>query len=292
MKVGFIGLGIMGHAMANNLLKAGHELVIYNRTKDKAKDLILAGATWADSPRLAAAQVMTLFSMLATPEAVEETALGSDGFLAGLARGSLWVDQSTVNPSFVKEMARTVEALGIRYVEAPVMGSRAPAESGQLTILAGGSPEDIAEVQPLLDLIGRKTIHLGAHGMAASMKLVVNMIMGASMLLFTEGFTLGEAQGISRDKLYEVLLDAPMVAPYIKGKKEKFENGDYSPDFPLKHLQKDLHLAAVTAYENGAAMPMANTAKEIYRLAMRAGLADEDFSAVFGMLNRGKDDTA
>lgn len=292
MKVGFIGLGIMGHAMANNLLKAGHELVIYNRTKDKAKDLILAGATWADSPRLAAAQVTTLFSMLATPEAVEETALGSKGFLAGLTRGSLWVDQSTVNPSFVKEMARTVEALGIRYVEAPVMGSRAPAETGQLTILAGGSPEDIAEVQPLLDLIGRKTIHLGAHGMAASMKLVVNMIMGASMLLFTEGFTLGEAQGIPRDKLYEVLLDAPMVAPYIKGKKEKFESGDYSPDFPLKHLQKDLHLAAVTAYENGAAMPMANTAKEIYRLAMRAGLADEDFSAVFGMLNRGKDDTA
>jgi 3-hydroxyisobutyrate dehydrogenase/glyoxylate/succinic semialdehyde reductase len=287
MKVGFIGLGIMGHAMANNLLKAGHELVIYNRTKDKAKDLILAGATWADSPRVAAEQVTTLFSMLATPEAVKEMALGADGFLAGLPRGSLWVDQSTVNPSFVKEMACSVAALGIRYVEAPVMGSRAPAETGQLTILAGGSPEDIAEVQPLLDLIGRKTIHLGAHGMAASMKLVVNMIMGASMLLFTEGFTLGEAQGISRDKLYEVLLDAPMVAPYIKGKKEKFESGDYSADFPLKHLQKDLHLAAVTAYENGTAMPMANAAKEIYRLAMRAGLADEDFSAVFGMLNRG-----
>ncbi len=165
MKIGFIGLGIMGSRMAANLQKAGHELVVYNRTKVKAEALLDAGAQWASSPAEVAGQVPVLFTMLSTPEIVREVAAGADGFLDVLAPGSIWVDFTTVNPSFSKEMAGLAEEKGIRFLDAPVAGTRTPAEKGELLVLVGGDADTVAECQPCFDVVGRKTIHVGANGM-------------------------------------------------------------------------------------------------------------------------------
>ena len=285
-KIGFIGLGIMGSRMAANLQKNGVDLVIYNRTASKAETLLENGAAWANSPAELAGRVTVLFTMLSTPEAVRETALGLGGFLQHLAPGSLWADCSTVNPSFVREMAAAAEERGIRYVDAPVAGSKNPAETGQLVIYAGGDEADVAELQPYLAMVGRQTIHAGGHASGAALKMVNNLLFGAAMAVFAEGIALGQALGLSQELLFNTLISGPAVPAIVNGKRAKLEKGDYSPEFPMQWLQKDLHLAAVSAYEVHQPLPVVNAAKELYALAMREGLAEADFSAIYAFLNR------
>lgn len=284
--IGFIGLGIMGSGMAGNLLNSGHELVVYNRTKQKAEGLLKNGAKWADSAREAAAQSKILFTMLANPEVVEEVALGKEGFLDSLSEGSLWVDCSTVNPSFSKRMAEEAEKRRIRFLDAPVSGTRGPAEKGELVFLVGGKQEDLNEVRPLLDVMGKQVLYQGEKGKGASIKLVINLMLAQSMVAFAEAVNLGEALGLSKEMVIETLLNLPVTAPSLKGKKDKILQNEYSPDFPLTLIQKDLQLVSQTAYENNLALPSANIAKEIYALAKQQGLADLDFSAVFQFLSK------
>jgi len=287
MKIGFIGLGIMGSQMAANLQKRGHYLVVYNRTRDKAESLLAAGASWADSPAALAAQVEIVFTMLAHPEAVRQAALGKNGFLPGLKPGRLWVDCSTVNPEFSREMADRAQTLGVRFIDAPVTGSRGPAEQAKLVFWVGGAATDLDTCRPLLECMGSRIVHCGGHGAGTSLKLVTNQLLGTTMAAFAEGLVLGEALGLSRTALFDALLGGPAAAPFIASKRERIERGKYAPaDFPLRWLQKDLHLAAVSAYETGAAMPVTNAAKEIYRLAIRNGHGDEDFSAIYDYLAR------
>lgn len=284
--IGFIGLGIMGSGMAGNLLNSGHELVVYNRTKQKAEGLLKNGAKWADSAREAAAQSKILFTMLANPEVVEEVALGKEGFLDSLSEGSLWVDCSTVNPSFSKRMAEEAEKRHIRFLDAPVSGTRGPAEKGELIFLVGGKQEDLNEVRPLLDVMGKQVLYQGEPGKGASIKLVINLMLAQSMVAFAEAVNLGEALGLSKEMVIETLLNLPVTAPSLKGKKDKILHNEFSPDFPLTLIQKDLQLVSQTAYENNLALPSANIAKEIYALAKQQGLADLDFSAVFQFLSK------
>lgn len=284
--IGFIGLGIMGSGMAGNLLNSGHELVVYNRTKQKAEGLLKNGAKWADSAREAAAQSKILFTMLANPEVVEEVALGKEGFLDSLSEGSLWVDCSTVNPSFSKRMAEEAEKRRIRFLDAPVSGTRGPAEKGELVFLVGGKQEDLNEVRPLLDVMGKQVLYQGEKGKGASIKLVINLMLAQSMVAFAEAVNLGEALGLSKEMVIETLLNLPVTAPSLKGKKDKILHNEFSPDFPLTLIQKDLQLVSQTAYENNLALPSANIAKEIYALAKQQGLADLDFSAVFQFLSK------
>jgi len=292
MKISFIGLGIMGSRMAANLLQAGYSLVIYNRTPDRAAALLEAGAAWAESPAIAGAQAEILITMLAHPEAVEESALGSRGFLAHLKPGSLWIDCSTVNPSFTRRMAAEAQARGIALLDAPVAGSRLPAEQGTLTFFVGGEAEALARCQPLLDAMGRRTVHVGDQGMGTSLKMVSNMILASNMAVFAEGLALGRSLGMELDFLFDELLATPVVPPYMAVKREKIESGVYDADFPLKWMRKDLHLASGTAYEANVALPLANTAKELYGLAAASGLAEEDFAAIFAFLERGGFDAA
>lgn len=284
--IGFIGLGIMGSGMAGNLLNSGHELVVYNRTKQKAEGLLKNGAKWADSAREAAAQSKILFTMLANPEVVEEVALGKEGFLDSLSEGSLWVDCSTVNPSFSKRMAEEAEKRRIRFLDAPVSGTRGPAEKGELVFLVGGKQEDLNEVRPLLDVMGKQVLYQGEKGKGASIKLVINLMLAQSMVAFAEAVNLGEALGLSKEMVIETLLNLPVTAPSLKGKKDKILHNEFSPDFPLTLIQKDLQLVSQTAYENNLALPSANIAKEIYALAKQQGLAHLDFSAVFQFLSK------
>src|SRR5713101_1292086 len=290
MKIGFIGLGIMGSRMAGNLLKCGHCLVVYNRTREKAEPLLSRGAAWADSPAALATQAEIIFTMLAHPEAVEEAALGNEGFLSRLAPGRMWIDCSTVNPSFSRKMATEAHTHSIRFVGAPVTGSKTEAALGKLVFWVGGESADLEFCRPLLECMGNRIVHAGGQGMGASLKMVMNQLLGTVMAAFAEGLILGESLGLSREVLFEALLGGPAAAPFLAFKRERIESGNYEPaDFPLRWLQKDLHLAALSAYEAGAAMPLTNAAKELYRLAIRDGRGSEDFSAIYDYLARSHD---
>ena len=288
MKVGFIGLGIMGSRMAANLQRAGHELVVYNRTQAKADALVEQEATRAESPAEVGNQCRLVFTMLSTPEAVEEVALGAEGFLRALPGNSLWVDCSTVNPSFTEKMAKHARKMGQRFLDAPVSGSLVPAEKGELIFLVGGEATDLEQVQELLDVMGKATVHVGGHSQGASMKMVINMLLAQAMAAFTESLRLGSALGIPEEMVCQTLLNTPAAAPFLKLKQQKLLNRDFAPEFPLEWMHKDLHLASITAYEQNIALPSLQTTKELYALAKQQGLGEEDISAVYRVLRPDK----
>src|ERR1700722_4539957 len=205
MKIGFIGLGIMGSRMAANLLKHGHTLVVSNRTRAKAEALLADGATWADSPAALAEQVKILFTMLARPDTVEEAALGEDGFLSRLAKGRMWVDCSTVDPSFSKKMAAEANARGVHFLGAPVTGTKGPAAQAKLIFWVGGDAPDLESCRPLLECMGSRIVHCGGQGMGASLKMVMNQVLGTELAAFSEGLILGQSLGLSREILFDAL---------------------------------------------------------------------------------------
>jgi 3-hydroxyisobutyrate dehydrogenase-like beta-hydroxyacid dehydrogenase len=282
----------MGSRMATNLQKHGYALVLFNRTAAKAKTLLGRCGTLADSPANLAEQVGILFTMLADPTAVEEAALGDNGFLDHLQQHSVWVDCSSVNPSFSKRMAAEAARRNIRFVDAPVTGSAVPAAEAKLTFWVGAEPADLERIRPLLLCMGNKIVHTGGHGAGTSVKMVVNLLLGNAMAAFAEGIALGQGLGISRDVLLNSLLGTPAVAPFLGLKREKIETQNYEADFPLRWQQKDLHLASVSAFESGVAMPVTNAAKELYRLAMKAGHGAQDFSAIYDYLTNYDDSVA
>ncbi len=284
MRIGFIGLGIMGRRMARNLLEDGHELVVYNRTPQKADALTAAGAVRADTPSAAARNVDVLVTMLATPAVIQTLALEEDGFLAAMPRGSRWLDCSTVHPGFVRWMAGLAGAHGVHLIDAPVAGTNGPAAAGELVFLAGGRKADIDYCRPLFDCMGRKVVHLGGVGQGAAMKMVFNLMLGSAMTAYAEALVLGEALGLSRGTLAEVLTEAPVSAPFLKAKQALIDRDDFEAHFPLRWMRKDLHLASQSAYEQGVATPGLNVVKEIYALAEKAGLGKQDFAAVWKFL--------
>jgi 3-hydroxyisobutyrate dehydrogenase-like beta-hydroxyacid dehydrogenase len=289
MKIGFVGLGIMGSRMAANLQKCGYPLVVFNRTRAKAEPLLGSCGTFSDSPGKLAEQVDALFTMLAHPDAVEQAALGANGFLDHLRANALWVDCSSVNPSFSKKMAAEAARREVHFVDAPVTGSAPAAAEAKLVFWAGADPDDVERIRSLLLCMGNKIVHTGGHGTGTSMKMVVNLLLGNAMAAFAEGLALGEGLGISRRVLFDSLLDTPAVAPFLKSKRAKIDKGNYEAEFPLRWMQKDMHLATVSAYESGVAIPITNVTKEIYRLAMRGRHDTEDFSAVYEYLSNASD---
>jgi 3-hydroxyisobutyrate dehydrogenase/glyoxylate/succinic semialdehyde reductase len=284
MRIGFIGLGIMGSRMAANLQKQGHCLILFNRTRAKAEPLIGPCGRFADSPAKLAEQVSVLFTMLAHPDAVEQAALGADGFLDYLRPDAIWVDCSSVNPSFSKRMTAEAARRRIHFVDAPVTGSAPVAGEAKLTFWVGANAADLETIRPLLLCMGSRIVHTGGHGTGASMKMVINLLLGNAMAAFAEAMTLGERLGLSQKLLFDSLLGTPAVAPFLTAKRDKIGNRNYAAEFPLRWMQKDMHLATVSAYETGVAMPLTNVAKEMYRLAMRDGHAAEDFSAIYEFL--------
>jgi len=288
--IGFIGLGIMGSRMAANLRAHGYDLIVFNRTRHSAESLLRAGATWASSRSVLASQADVLFTMLPHPDAVAASALGADGFLKNMRAGSIWVNCGTVNPSFAQEMAAAARSNLVRYLDAPVTGSKDVVARADLTFLVGGDPADLEVCRPLLTCMGKRIVHVGAIGLGSSLKMVNNLLLAVTMEAFAEGAALGQALGIPSKTIFDTLLGGPIAAPFLAAKLTRIDHNDYEDaDFSLRWIQKDLHLAAVSAYEAGVAVPVVNAAKEIYRLAMRHGLADLDFSAIYSFLNQRSD---
>jgi 3-hydroxyisobutyrate dehydrogenase/glyoxylate/succinic semialdehyde reductase len=233
MKTGFIGLGIMGSRMAANLIKKGYNLIVFNRTAEKSQSLKEIGAEVANSPEEIAKQTDIIFTMLSTPDAVNEVGLGKNGLLKIMKENSIWIDCSTVNPSFTKEMASEAKKHKIRFIDAPVAGSAIPAETGQLIFYVGGKEKDVEEIRPYFNAMGKAVFYMGENGMGSAMKIVNNILLGASMLSFSEALFLGEKLGIAKETLLNILPGGPVTAPYITSKKSKFANDDFSTEFPL-----------------------------------------------------------
>ena len=171
------------------------------------------------------------------------------------------------------------------------MTGSAPVAAEAKLISGGADPADLERIRPLLLCMGNKIIHTGGHGTGASMKMVVNLLLGNAMAAFAEGMALGEGLGISRKVLFDSVLDTPAVAPFLKSKRDKIDKGNYEAEFPLRWMQKDMHLATGSAYESGVAIPVTNVVKEIYRLAMRGGKGTDDFSVVYEYLSNDSAET-
>jgi 3-hydroxyisobutyrate dehydrogenase/glyoxylate/succinic semialdehyde reductase len=274
----------MGSRMAANLQSRGYNLVVFNRTRDKAEALLGGGATWGNTPAGVADEADVLFTMLANPETVEAAALGVDGFLRALRPGSIWVNSSTVNPSFARRMAEEARANGVRYLDAPVAGSKDAAAGAKLVFMVGGDATDLEVCRPLLSSMSTRIVHVGAHGLGSALKMVNNLLGAVSMAAFAEGAALGQALGVPRQTMFDTLLGGPMVAPVVGAKRSRIEQEDYEADFSMRWMQKDLHLASISGYEAGVPMAVVNVTKELYRLAMREGYADQDYGAIYAYL--------
>ncbi len=277
MKVTFIGLGIMGSRMAKNLLKNKLDLTVYNRSKDIVKELVTLGAKTADSAKAAVKEADIVFTMLSKPEVVQQVALD---FLPAMQKGAIWIDSSTVNPSFSLQEQKWAETNGVHFMDAPVAGTLPHAQNAELVFYAGGPEEHLAKAKPLMEYMGQKVMHMGEVSKGASFKMLVNALLAQSMVIFSETVLLGEKMDFDSSFLLQTLSKLPVVAPFTQAKAKMIEEGKYEPMFPLELMQKDLHLAATTAYELEQPLLMANLAKEIYAKAKQKGLGRKDFGAV------------
>ncbi|KAL4421900.1 hypothetical protein ABPG77_005184 [Micractinium sp. CCAP 211/92] len=285
-KIGFLGIGIMGFAMASNLLKAGYEVTVWNRSPGKADGLVAAGAKVAATPAEVVAACDITLAMLSDPEACLEVATDPNGVASAIGAGKGYVDVSTVDAQTAQAVATAVRARGAAYLEAPVSGSKGPAEQGQLIFLTAGDRQLFDAASPLLDVMGKASFFLGEVGAGANMKLVVNMIMGSMMASYAEGLSLAKECGLKQSDLIEVVKLGAIAAPMFALKGPPMTEGQYPPAFPLKHQQKDMRLALALGDATAQPLPLAAAANELYKKARSAGYSDADFSAVMEAVAR------
>ena len=288
MKIAFIGLGIMGSNMASNLAKNNLNLTVYNRTPKILETIENSNISYAGSIKNAVKDADIVFSMLSTPQVVEEVFFGTEGALNSMKKNAIWADCTTVNPSFSKRAFEEASKYAIRFLDTPVSGSKIPAEKAELIFLVGGKEETLIEIQPYLKIMGNKVLHIGDIGKGASFKMLVNMMLAQSMLVFSEAILLGEKMGISKDFLLDTVPNLIVSAPFTKSKAQAIKSNNYDVQFPLEWMHKDLHLAAITAYELNQPLYLANLAKELYAGANQNGMGRDDMSAIYKFLEQKK----
>ncbi|KAF5954531.1 hypothetical protein HYC85_007387 [Camellia sinensis] len=280
VEVGFLGLGIMGKAMSMNLLRHGFKLTVWNRTLSRCDELVEHGASVAETPAAVVKKCKYTIAMLSDPSAALSVVFDKDGVLEQICNGKGYIDMSTVDSDTSSKISEAITSKGGSFLEAPVSGSKKPAEDGQLVILAAGEKALYEEALPAFDVMGKKSFFLGHVGNGAKMKLVVNMIMGSMMNAFSEGLILADKSGLNPQTLLDVLDLGGIANPMFKMKGPTMIQKSYSPAFPLKHQQKDMRLALALGDQNAVSMPVAAAANEAFKKARSMGLGDLDFSAV------------
>jgi 3-hydroxyisobutyrate dehydrogenase-like beta-hydroxyacid dehydrogenase len=281
-KVAFLGLGQMGTPMATRLVDAGHELIVWNRTREKADPLAERGAAVASSPSEAAAGAEFVITMLATPEALEEVLFGADGAAAAFEPGQILIDMSTVGPDMVRDAAARLPER-VSLVDAPVRGSTSEAAEGSLIIFVGASEDDHERVRPLLESLGQ--VHrIGPPGSAAAMKVVVNATLAASIVALGEALALGASLGLDRATLFDVLADSA-IGSSAKSKRPNVESGHYPPRFKLRLAVKDLRLAVDAATNAGLDLKQAEAALAWLKEGVERGSGDLDYGAVVATIS-------
>ena len=279
--VGFIGLGIMGSRQAANLARAGYELTVFNRTRERAEAWAAEhGGRVAGSPREAAEGADVVITMVVDGPQVEAMLLGEDGAAAGARPGTLFVDMSTIAPATARSLAATLAEAGHAFVDAPVTGSSPKAEAGTLTIMCGGSEADVARARPLFEVMGEKVVHVGAAGEGQAVKVLSQGVTAVNCATLAQALTVGRQAGLDLEALLEVMTggssDSTMRA--LKGK--PMIEHDFSPLFKLEHMLKDVRLCLDESRAAGAAFPFAALAGELYSAGVGRGLGQQDFSAV------------
>ena len=277
----------MGSRLARRLLAAGHPVTGWNRTADKARDLVTEGLTLAKSPRAAAEGAEAVFTMVTDDAALRAVSLGPDGVIAGLAAGAVLVDMSTVSPAVVRELEGPVTARGASLLDVPVSGSTITVEQGQASFVVGGDAAPLERVRPWLLAMGTAVTHVGPLGLAKTMKVATNLGLAVQMLAFSEAVLLAEKAGIARERAVEALLKSVIASPMVKYR-GPFVLGQMPTNawFKVAMIQKDLQLALDAARASGVPLPLTSVAQEWLTAARGLGLGDYDFAIVFDVLAR------
>ncbi len=283
-QIGFIGMGIMGSRMARNLLKAGHPVTVYNRSRDKAAPLAEAGATVADTPAEAADGADVVILMLTGPEACDAAVQGDNGILRAANPPATVVNMSTVPREYSEGLNETVTGAGIGFLEAPVSGSKKPAEDAQLVILAGGPADSVQSLEPVLLKMGKKVIHCGPVGQGAAMKLTINLLLGTMMEGLCEAVNFGTRSGLAPELILSTILAGPLGCGFFGLKEGPLKSDDYPPQFPLQHMLKDLRFAMDAARQNGAAVPAGAAVTQTFKAGLEMGLGELDLAAVMRVI--------
>lgn len=279
-KVALLGLGIMGSGMARRLLSQGFPLSVYNRNLEKCAPLVAQGALAAETPREAASRSQIIISIVANDEASREIWLGENGALAGAASGSLLIESSTLSSDWIHELAAKASERHCLFLDAPVTGTKPHAASGELIFLVGGSDEAVSAAQPVFSVLGRETFHLGPTGSGTLMKLVNNFICGVQAASLAEALRLIDAGGLNRTQALSILTNGAPGSGIVKRVAERVATGEYTPNFMLRWMAKDLSYAVTEASSKKISLQTAAAALSIFKLAITEGHGDEDFSAV------------
>jgi len=284
-KLGFVGLGVMGSRVVKRLLEASYTVVGYNRTRSKAQWLLDAGMEWADSPRAVAKATDIVFSMVTNTAALNAVALGDDGIIAGLSRGKIYVEMSTVSPAASRDLAKQVKAKGAAMLDAPMSGSVITLEQGQVSFMVGGDAAVFEKVKPFLLDIGPKVTHVGANGLAVTMKIAVNLSLAVQMLALSEGILIAEKAGIDRKTALEVMLNSVIASPMVKYRGPFVLTLPEEAWFDVNMMQKDLSLALELGEQLGIPLPTTKTTNDMLTATREMGMDKEDFAVMFQTLS-------
>lgn len=276
--MGLVGLGNMGTAIAERLLEAGFPLAVYNRTRAKAEPLAARGAAVAESAADLAAQADVLLTSVADDDALEAIA---EEVLAGARAGTVLVDLSTVSPAASARVASRAASASVEYLRAPVSGNPTVVRAGNLSFIVSGRAETLARVEPVIRAIGPTIHYVGDAEQARIVKLAVNLMIAGLAQLMSEALVLGEAAGVSRAALLDVMGTSAVGAPFVKYKTEPLLNDDYSATFTTALMEKDIDLVLEAADDNAVELPLAHELKTLLRAASEAGYTDDDFIALF-----------
>lgn len=279
--LGFVGLGVMGSRIAKRLLDAGHQVSGYNRTRAKAESLIQSGLQWKDTPREVAQAADITLSMIADTAALMSITDGPDGILAGLSPGKIYVDMSTVSPRASRDLAARVADTGARMLEAPVSGSVSAVEGGTLIIYAGGDAEALKEVQPILENLSQKVIHVGENGQAIAAKIAINLNIPTQLITLFESLVLAERSGIRRAVALDALLNSVAASTAMKYRAPFILNMPEEVWFSTEMMKKDIRLALELGEELGVEMRTVELADEFLNKALEMGYGEEDFAILF-----------
>jgi len=287
--VGFAGLGRMGRAMARRILEAGFPLVVWNRTPERVEPLASSGARIAESPRALAEAAEIVITMVSDADALGAVLHGEQGALAGVSSSSILVDMSTIGPQAAIGFAAEVAERGARWIDAPVSGSTAAAEKGELTLMLGGERDAVERAEPVLASLSRARFHLGPAGAGAAMKLAVNAVVAVLNEAIAESLVLAERAGIASEDAYDVFSGGAVAAPFVLYKRDAFLHPDETPvAFTVELMRKDLRLVLDLAAELGVEMAAVRAADEILGRAGESGMDDGDFSSVAQVLRTGE----
>jgi 3-hydroxyisobutyrate dehydrogenase len=279
--VGFVGLGIMGSRQAANLAKAGYELTVFNRTRERAEAWVQEhGGAVAGSPREVAERSDVVITMVVDGAQVEAMILGEDGALAGARDGTLFVDMSTIAPATARSLAERLQAEGHAFVDAPVTGSSPKAEAGTLTIMCGGADADVARARPLFEVMGEKIVHAGAAGQGQAVKVLSQGVTAVNCATLAQAITVARRSGIDLDALLDVMTGGSSDSTMRELKGRPMVEHDFPVLFKLEHMLKDVQLCLEESRGAGASFPFAALAGELYSAGVGRGLGQEDFAAV------------